>query len=355
MEFDSLYPLNLKKTNYHNRKIVIPIYGKNLLFGAKGSGKSSLIFDTLKNLKRESFLYLNLNDFRIKRDTTYIKRFLEDNREIQLLILDNYGFDFELLEYPNIIITTNIYQKIDNFNFIELFPLDFEEYLSFDTKHQETIASFNNYLKDGTFPQVISMQQHEKMDALQLILKNLTNNSLEFDILKATITLSTNSISLFQIFNLVKRNTKISKDRFYEVIKSFINNRIIFLVNKYNEPNSNKKLYLIDFKFKSAISFKKELNKEFENMIFLKLLKRQKEFYYSDEIEFLLPKESLGVSTTLFLSIESFKNRVKQYKKALIKYNLKKLLIITVNFEDRIIEEEFEIKATPFWIWALED
>jgi hypothetical protein len=329
--------------------------GKNLLFGVKESGKSSLIFNSLKELKRESFLYLNLKDFRIKKNSSDIELFLKKNSEITLVVLDNYEFDFELFEFKNILITTNLYKTIDGFNHLELYPLDFEEYLSFDIKHQDAIISFNNYLKDGTFPRVIFAQNHEKIETLQQILLNFVKNVLEFEILKSAITLATNPISLYQVYNLTKKEIKISKDKFYEIINNFIENKILFFVQKYNEPNSAKKLYLIDFKLKSAISFKKEFNREFENMVFLKLLKRKKEFFYINEIEFIIPKENLAISTALFFDYEAFVTRFRNLKRVLKRVGIKNLLIITVSSEYKIEEEGLIAKALPFWIWAIED
>ncbi len=43
---------------------------------------------------------------------------------------------------------------------------------------------------------------------------------------------------------------------------------MLFLIEKYGSPKSSKKLFLIDFALKNALTFKKEFLKRFENMVF---------------------------------------------------------------------------------------
>lgn len=356
MDLDNLYPVNFKKITIFNRKLFFDSK-KVLIFGIKGSGKTYLVRNYLNEFKKSEFLYINLGDFRIKKENlkSNIELFTEKNRAIKLIVLDNFEFDFKLPEFDNLIVTSSIYKKLDSFEFKELFPLDFEEYLSFDIRHQDTIISFNNYLKDGTFPEIFFANRYDKTLKLQNIIKSLTKSESELSILKNYLLYQGYPISIFQIFNNTKKEIKISKDKFYEVTKRFIDSKILYFMEKHRAKNINKKLYLVDFKMRSAISFSKEFPKEFENMIFLKLIKRLKEPFYSDKIEFILPKEKLAILSTPFILEESLKTKLNSIDEEALKFDIKNIKFITVNFEFKLEYRGLKVEAIPFWMWAVED
>ncbi len=355
MQLENLYPVDFKKINLLDRKVKIE-NTKTLLLGVKGSGKSSVLINYLKELKKELFLYINFNDERVNKKELEknLNEFIIKNK-IEVLAIDNFDFSIKLPQLKSTVLTSNQFKSLDGFEIKELFPLDFEEYILFDKRHQEAIHSFNSFLKDGTFPKIYFTQHYEKVREAQKNIKNFTDNETELLILKQLILSSGFIISPFQIFTTLKKKIKLSKDKLYYIIDKFKKNKIIFFVDKFNHPKANKKLYLIDFSLKNALTFNKNFLKEFENMVFLELLKRDKLIYFSDEIEFYLPNENLAILTIPFLTLNSIKEKIKKIENKLLILKIKKLKIITVSFELNLKENNTFIEAIPFWIWATQD
>ena len=174
----------------------------------------NILINYLKDFKKELFLYIDFNDERVNKKEleNNLSEFIFKNK-IEILAIDNFDFSIKLPQLKNTILTTNQFKSLDDFDIKEVFPLDFEEYILFDKRHQEAIHSFNSFLKDGTFPKIYFTQNYEKVKELQKNIKNFTDNEIEFLILKQLILSSGFIISPFQIFTALKKKIKLSKDR----------------------------------------------------------------------------------------------------------------------------------------------
>lgn len=355
MDLDNIYPIDFKKATLLDRKVTID-NDKTLLIGVKGSGKNSILINHLKEYKKEKFLYMDFDDERINREnlSENIDEFIKKNR-IEILAIENFDYSIELPNIKKIFLTSKELKKLNGFEVKEVFPLDFEEYILFDKRHQEAIHSFNSFLKDGSFPEVYFANPHQKVKKIQSIIKSLVNDEIEFLILKQLILSQGFAISPFQIFTTLKKKIKLSKDRLYLLIDRLLRDRVIFFISKYNYPKANKKLYLIDFTLRNAISFNKNLLKEFENMVFLELIKRQKELYFTDDIEFYLPKENLAILTIPFITKEALSIKIENIKNHLIELNIKNLKVVTISGEFHLKFENINIEVNPFWVWAVQD
>ncbi len=355
MNLENIYPIDFKKINLLDRKTSITS-DKTLLIGVRGSGKSSILINYLKEFKKESFLYLDFDDERIDKDdlSQNLDEFIKKNR-IEILVIENFDYSIKLPNTQKILLTSTELKKLSGFLIKEVFPLDFEEYISFDKRHLEAIHSFNSFLKDGSFPEIYFTNPHQKIKKLQSIIKNLVKDEVEFLILKQLILSSGFATSPFQIFTNLKKKIKLSKDRFYAIIEKFLSDKIIFFVPKYNNSKANKKLYLIDFSLKNAISFNRNFPKEFENMVFLELLKKQKKFYFTDFLDFFLVNEKLAILTISFITKELLENKIKNIKEHLVELNIKNIKVITINEEFKFKVDEVLIEVIPFWIWAIQD
>jgi hypothetical protein len=341
---DFCYKESLKKYNFLERKISIDIKANYiLLYGPPKSGKTFLIIDYLLKLPIGSYLYIDLDDLR--NDISEIERtlnlFIQQNA-IKTVVIDNYNENFNLPildKKINIVISTNkksilpFKKDVGKIQNIFLMPLDFEEYLLFDKRHQSITQLFNLFLKYGNLPEISSMNETLK-------LKRLSDNiKLIFPTLKQQILLKYLSknigekISKLQIFLKLKTEIKISKDSVYDLLKEYEENSIIFFISNFYHQKSLKKLYLYNYSFRTILNHQKNLQKVFENMVFLELKSRYKNIYFTDKIEFYISEKNLAIIPVAFILEEDIKLKITYIQNDLKKLNVTSVQYITFLFE----------------------
>ena len=74
------------------------------------------------------------------------------------------------------------------------------------------------------------------------ILKLFVDDSIELDILLLLIKNSGEKKSIFQLYNTLKKEKKISKDRFYNYCDYLEYNKIIYFCQKFEQPKGVKKI-----------------------------------------------------------------------------------------------------------------
>lgn len=350
---ENLYDIKHKNNHYHERKLSISS-SKTLINGVKKSGKTSLIIDYLSNFNHNEILYIDLNDVRVDKNlvTKNLKSFIQ-KKQIKVLVIENFDNSFSLPEVEEIILTCK--DSIEGFETLTLYPLDFEEFISFDTRHSNIEHIFQLYANTGSYPQVILNSSNSVHWSMQEMLRVMISDPTEFEIFKKCSEALSSKISLFQIYNQLKTHIKISKDSLYKKVKKLEDEKMIFLVKKYGSPKSSKKLFLIDFALKNALTFKKEFLKRFQNMVFLELMKKNHSIYYSDYIDLYMPQNNYGVLCIPFLPQEMIKLRLEKILLHVKELGIKKIDIVSVGNEG-----EFWLKSTrctiiPFWDWALQD
>ena len=348
-----LYEKEFTKINFFERKKKID-HNYTILLGPPKSGKSYLIYDYLSNFKSEQYLYIDFNDPKITNYDfiVYLQNFIDEN-SIEVLVLENFKFTFEIPKVTNIIITTNISKTILDFSIVRLMPLDFEEFILFDTKHQNITNSFNNFLKYGNIPEIIEIPDQKKHIRNYEICKLYTNSEVELQILLLLIRSSSEKKSIFQLFNQLKKTTKISKDRFYSVIESFIKNNIIFFIEKYNQPKATKKIFLFNHALLDIATYQKNFNNLFKNMIFLELYHKKYDLFYLENIDFYIPKLDTIILSIPFFNDFLWEKLAKNILLIIQEYNIKNIYILTVSNTQIIYLEEIEVNIIPFVDWVL--
>lgn len=351
---DQIYEINFNKINFHERKITI--YHKNTIIkGPPKSGKSYLIYDYLSQYKDEQYLYIDFADY--KNDGKEISKYLEDfiiSNPIEVLVLENYKFDLEVpSEIDSVIITTAMDKTIDGFETIYVEGLDFEEYLLFDTKHQSSSNSFNSFLKFGNFPEIIEYPESKKITRNYEISQLYCGELTQLQILFLLIKNAGEKKSIFQLFNSLKKEIKISKDRFYKTCEVFEQNRVVYFCEKYEQPKAVKKVYVHNHALLDIVSYKKNFNNLFKNMTYLELQKRYKNLYYLDNIDFYILDEN-----EIVLAIPFFNNLISgtiisKLLPNIEAYNIMTVTIVTISTEQSIFIGEIEAQIVPFSSWAV--
>ena len=342
----------LSSEKYITRKLNIP-NGYINLYGVRGSGKTTLAIDLLQQQEdTESLLYIDLNSPNLLFDsisTETIQRYI-DLHKIKLLIIDSYSQNY-LTHYPKVerlIVISRI--PLDDTELIplELFPLDYEEFLAFETTLSQTVG-FNHFLRSGTLP-YLAKSQKTHIETM----KKFLQSSFDINEQKLLIILAqhhTKHLTTHQIYTLAKEKFKISKDWLYKTIKSFKEEKLIFFIDDRYQK-SGKKMLLFDFAFAKYLTIGQPFILQFDTMIALALMKHHIKVqtlgihgYITDQNELIIPapfesQDSLWIKS---------QNKFSIYKK----YKISKVTIITIanHYEYQI--EKLNFEALPFDEWSI--
>ncbi|NPA88244.1 AAA family ATPase [Caminibacter pacificus] len=309
-----------------DRKVKLS-FKNTLITGPKRVGKTFLVFNFLKNFKGK-YKYIDFSDHR-EKDL--------DFSGVDLVVLDNYDFQIPIPDKTTFIISNkNI--EIEGFEKIELGGLDFEEFFAFDNTTNIN-QTFDRFLRLGNFPKLFS-EEYFKDEYLKETFELLPYNK---KILAFFFAHLGEKFTLYQIYQILKKEMKLSKDSFYKETNELLKNKIIFEVNKFESPKSPKKFFAYNFAFKSIMTNRKNPLHIFENIIFLELNK--KEVYYKDTLSFYLPEEKRGILVLPFANEEIAQEKLKKVT------DVEKVDIITISNEFEITNDKFEVEVTPFWRW----
>jgi len=338
--------------NYIPRKCQIPYSADVNLFGVRGSGKTAMIFDLLQEADQEATLYIDLEDPNLTFNTLTplsLQQYI-DKEGITLLILDHYS-DGYLSYFPNVerlIVLSRI--ALDNKDLvpIELFPLDYEEFLAFESSVLQS-SGFNHFLRAGTLP-LIARSQKTSIQAMKSFLQSSFDEN-EKKLLLILAQHHTKHLTTHQIYTFAKEKFKVSKDWLYKTMKLFTQEKLVlFIEDRYQK--SGKKMLLFDFAFAKYLTLGQPFILQFDTMIALALFKHRIEVqtlgihgYVTREDELIIPapfesEESLWVKSQSKFSI---------YKK----YGIQKVTIVTVanSYEYQI--EKLHFEAIPFNEWSV--
>jgi len=350
---ENLYDIKHKNNHYFERKLSITSK-RTLINGVKKSGKTSLVIDYLSNFAQDDILYIDMKDTRVDKNIVAknIVAFVK-TKPIKILVIEDFDNSFELPNVEEIILTCK--ENIEGFDTVALYPLDFEEFISFDARHTNVENIFKIYANTGSYPQVILNSSNSVHWSIQEMLHVMINNKSEFEIFKKLSEAQSSKISLFQIYNQLKTSIRLSKDSLYKKVKKLENEKMIFLIKKFNSPKSAKKLFLIDFALKNALTFKKEFLKRFENMVFLELIKKEEEIFYTDTFDLYIPRTNHAVLCIPFLPQEMIKLKLQKMLLHVKELGIKKIDIVTVGNEGEFWLKNTKCSVIPFWDWALQD
>jgi hypothetical protein len=350
---EQIYEINFNKINFLERKISIS-HPYTILVGSPKSGKTYLIYDYLSRFENEEYLYIDFDDY--KNDFNQIQENIEafiKKTNITVLVLENYKFNLSLPKVTSIIITTNETNSISGFEKLFVKPLDFEEFLLFDTKHQSTLNSFNSFLKFGNSPEVLEYSEQKKTLRNFEICKLYCEDKTKLEILLVLIKFASEKKSLFQLFSSLKKEIKISKDKFYKTCEEFEKNKLIYFCSKYDQPKAVKKIFVFNHALLDIVSYKKNFNNLFKNMVFLEIEKRYTNIFYLDNIDLYMPQENHIVLAIPFFNDLISSSIVSKVIPMVEQHNINHISIVTISSEKTIFIGEIEAQILPFYNWVL--
>ena len=338
--------------NFIPRKSQLPHKGDINLYGVRGSGKTSIILDYLAEYQSEEILYIDLEDPNLIFNTLELltlQRYI-DKHNISILVLDHYKEEI-FSSFPNVLrlfVLSRIPVKDKNLISIELFPLDYEEFLAFDSNSTQS-RGFNHFLRLGSLPLLARSQR-----TYTQTMKTFFQSSFDPQEQKLLLLLAlhhTKHLTTHQIYTFSKEKFKVSKDWLYKTIKQFTKEKLIlFIDDRYHK--SGKKMLLFDFAFAKYLTLGQPFILQFDTMIALALMKHHIDVntlgihgYITQDNELIIPapfesEESLWVKS---------QNKFSIYKK----YGIKKVTIVTVTNAYEYAIEKLHFEAIPFDEWSV--
>jgi len=346
------YYQNQHPTNDHfvMRKCQIPPQGDVNLFGVRASGKTSMILDMLS--EEEHALYIDLDDPNLIFNTltTLALQQYIDKEGLELLVLDHYSKGL-LPTFPNVkrlIVISRIPLDDKALLPVELFPLDYEEFLAFESTSSPN-RGFNHFLRSGTMPSVA--RSPKTMSQAMKTFFQSAFTSPEQKLLLILAQHHTKHITIHQIYTFAKDKFKVSKDWLYKTMKSFTQEKLVIFIEDHHEK-SGKKMLLFDFAFAKYLTLGQPFIHQFDTMIALALMKHHIEVqtlgihgYITNKNELIIPapfesEESLWVKSQSKFSL---------YKK----HGIQKVTIVTVANAYEYYIEKLHFEALPFNEWSV--
>ncbi len=136
--------------------------------------KTTIILDLMHEENEETTLYIDLENPNLifnTLSTLSLQKYI-DREGITLLILDHYKEGY-LPSFPNVsrlIVLSRIALEDKDLSPVELFPLDYEEFLAFETSAAQS-SGFNHFLRSGTLP-LIAKAQKTSTQAMKTFLQS---------------------------------------------------------------------------------------------------------------------------------------------------------------------------------------
>ena len=349
---EEFYKTDLHLDKFHDRKVQIDNKSYQIS-GITKSGKTQLVKSYLLSHKKNSYLYMDCNDIRIDTEqlNNALNKFCQKNK-IDILVLDNYKEGINFANVSQLLITTQSKLDIPALEHIDLYPLDYEEFLAYEHKYDS--SALNHFFQLGGLAMMHKIYADERNIYLQSILKN-TLDDMEFDILVLCAKLNSQKLSAFTIYERLKAKRKISKDKLYKSFQNLIEKKYIHQLEKFDHKKATKKLYLCDTSFKLALSLEKNFGRLFENMVFLELIKKNKKVYYEDEIDFYLPQNDEIILCKPFADERRLFKKLENIEAFLFTHSIQKITIITMTKEGSVAHPLSKVNIVSFDLWALGD
>jgi len=266
---------------------------------------------------------------------------------------------------------------------INVFPLDFREYLVFNnlkgmnnklsliSNKNKIMKLLKQYLTEGGFPR-IALEDNKSL--IRDILRNYYESIVYKDILimhdvrhtqvmrELIHYLYSNFTSLYS-YKQLSDMLKVDFTTLKEYLGYLRESRMLFGMPIFSyslkiQSRNNKKIYCIDNGLRNAVSFKfsEDEGRLAENLIFIELKRREKEAYYwqgKGEVDFVVKNKDNSLTAINVTYADEINDReieaLIEFKKEFRK--TKELILLTRDTE----KKEQGIRFIPLWKWLLEE
>ena len=382
-----------------------------MLYGARRSGKTFVLFDLFKRYEDTS-LYIDFeddrlldfqaNDFEILKDVFLElkpdlldkkKRFLLD--EIQSIknwekfcrrVVEKENIEVFVAGSSSKIMPLEIHTSLRGRAWsIEITPFSFREYLQaknisveesfiYGSKKIITKKHFSDYMRWGGFPEVVlSKDEFEKRKLIKeylgamffkdLVEKfNINNIHLLDALIDKLFSSFSQRFSLTAFYKQHKEKFPFSKDSLFSYYKNLLESMLIFEVRKFAESTYKRlrnpaKVYAADVGLARKVS-SEDLGRVLENVVFLELRRKTEEVFYFDEgkeCDFVVEEKNkfFPYQVCFELTEENRERELGGLVSCCKWLETKEGMVLTNDQEEEIKMNEIKIRIFPVWKWLI--
>jgi uncharacterized protein len=378
-----------------------------VITGHRRSGKSTFLLQWMNKYYNSNFYYLDFSDerlvdFKTKDFQLLYEIFLENFGEKNIFFFDELqGRKYDWNKFVNRLysegkrffitgsnadlLSKEISTYLTGRHFdIMVWPFSFKEYLGYNDSNKnykstsgkvETIKYFNNYIKQGGFPEIVV---YKNTDLLENIYQDVINNDIltrydlkeEVQFKKMALFLISNFAREFSYTSL-KNNFNLGSTNTSKNYVSYLTNTyLLFELTKYDyslkkQESYSKKIYVIDTGLinKLAFAFSENIGRLYENLVFIELKRREQNIYFwkdklNYEVDFItLEKNKVTSLIQVVYDLSDPKTKERKIRgliSGLKEFKLKDGVIITKDLEKEEKIDNKIIKYIPLWKWLLE-
>jgi uncharacterized protein len=378
-----------------------------VITGHRRSGKSTFLLQWMNKYYNSNFYYLDFSDerlvdFKTKDFQLLYEIFLENFGEKNIFFFDELqGRKYDWNKFVNRLysegkrffitgsnadlLSKEISTYLTGRHFdIMVWPFSFKEYLGYNDSNKnykstsgkvETIKYFNNYIKQGGFPEIVV---YKNTDLLENIYQDVINNDIltrydlkeEVQFKKMALFLISNFAREFSYTSL-KNNFNLGSTNTSKNYVSYLTNTyLLFELTKYDyslkkQESYSKKIYVIDTGLinKLAFAFSENIGRLYENLVFIELKRREQNIYFwkdklNYEVDFItLEKNKVTSLIQVVYDLSDPKTKERKIRgliSGLKEFKLKEGIIITKDLEKEEKIDNKIIKYIPLWKWLLE-
>ncbi|WP_298548512.1 ATP-binding protein [uncultured Parabacteroides sp.] len=382
-----------------------------VFIGLRRAGKSYLMYQQIQHLLKEGhrieeILYFNFEDDRLVNltieDLDLIKVCYEElyaHRPIffldEIQIVEHWEkFSRRLADQKYRVYITGSNAKMlsseiattlgGRFIIQNVYSFSFQEYLKanhitvepvwYFKNRTEIVRTFSAYFYFGGLPELELIEEIGKRQWLSslfnkiffgdLITRYSIRNDLAMKVLIRKLAESVKQPSSFNRLSNIVSSTgvKVTTDTIIDYLEFVQATWLIFSIENYAsklvEKVSNRKYYFIDNGLLNLFLIDPETSL-LENIVAISLKKKYEDelyFYLQNiEVDFYIPAHKLAIQVSYSLKDEATRKReISALLKIAKVLDADKLLIITRDEEETIVEEEKKITVVPIWKWLLE-
>lgn len=347
---DQLYRQDLHAPGYIPRKQALPD-GSFVLHGMTLSGKTMLLKHYLLQRKKATYLYVDCSDVRldVAGFNAQIALFCREHA-ITTLVLDNYDTDLHLPTVAQIILSAPMPLPQFDVPQVALMPLDFEEFLAFERRYDESALA--DFLKLGGLPVMHKVPSETRALVAQRALKTALSET-EFALMLLAARLQAQKVSAHLLYDRLKAERRIAKDTVYRNFDTLQRCGYLYTVGKHAHPRAARKLYLGDVIFKTALSDQKNFARLFENFVLMELIKHHTTIYYEEAVDFYLEAAHRVVLCMPFAGPEALFGRIERIEAFVVTHQVYAVDVVTMSIEAQLEHPLTRVQMIPFSRWAL--
>jgi len=389
----------------------------NAIIGPRRAGKTFFIYQTIAELKRaghkDKIIYINFEDERLQplEDldaifNAYYELYPENTNQKLYLFFDEIHeapswqkfirrlherkeFEICITGSSSKLLSKEIATELRGRTLTHLIlPYSFHEYLTargISTERNfehgkgkfKVKAALHDYVQNGGFPEVVTVDSPLKVKILQEYFDMIFYRDLverygirNFDMVREMLLYLINNFALNFSMNkyhnlLTSQGRKIGKNSLFAYLAAAADVNLVFIISKFGNLKDQmvnpKKIYVVDNGLVTAVSSRvsPDTGRLYENLVLVELKRRNREVYYwkeKRECDFLV-KERSGISEAIQvcyeITDENKEREIGGLLEAMERFDLKKGLIITADFEGEEQHNGKIIRYEPLWKWLL--